>query len=188
MHPQLAVIERDLHDGIARFRRLMDATPDERWAVRAEPAEWSVAECIVHLDLSAEAMLPLLVAATGEARALGGAPARRYRHSLFGWVLTKAVGPAPGVGRFRLGRVRTAARFEPPPTLPPRDAIERDFLRLHEGTMQALRTADGAPVDRVTVPSPFVEGARYDGYSAFRIVARHVHRHLAQGERVWAGR
>lgn len=185
MHPQLEAIEREFSTGMARFGRLSSATSAEDWAVRTQPEAWSVAECIVHLNLSAGAMLPRLRTAVADARALGTLPAHRYRPTLFGRILAKAVGPAPGVGRFRLGRVKTGARFVPPADLAPRVQVEREFLRLHEDVIAALRSADGVPIDRVTLESPFVEGARYDGYSGFLIVARHVHRHLAQAERVW---
>lgn len=185
MHPQLDAIEREFSAGMARFGRLSSATSDEDWAVHTRPDAWSVAECIVHLNLSAEAMLPRLREAVEDARALGTLPVRRYRPTMFGRILAKMVGPAPGVGGFRMGRVRTGARFVPPPALAPRDQIEREFLRLHEEGIALLRSADGVALDRATLESPFMEGARYDGYSAFLIVARHVHRHLAQAERVW---
>jgi hypothetical protein len=185
VHPQLEAIEREFSAGMARFGRLSSAISDEDWAVRVRADAWSVAECIVHLNLSAEAMLPRLRTAVEEARALGSVPVRRYRPTMFGRMLAKMVGPAPGVGRFRLGRVKTGARFVPPAALAPREQIEREFLRLHEAIIAALHSADDVALDRVTVPSPFMEGARYDGYSAFLIVARHMHRHLAQAERVW---
>lgn len=185
MHPQLEAIDREFSAGMARFGRLSAATSEDDWGVRTRPDAWSVAECIVHLNLSAEAMLPLLRTAVEDARALGTLPVARYRPTMFGRLLARMVGPAPGVGRFRLGRVRTGAKFVPAVGLEPRERIEREFLRLHEAVIALLRSADGVAIDRVTVPSPFVEGARYDGYSAFLIVARHVHRHLAQAERVW---
>jgi hypothetical protein len=183
MHPQLQSVLDDLSAVRERFARLAAATPDDQWSRRATPDAWSVAECIAHLNLTARAMQPLLDRASAEARALGSA-AGRLRRSAFGAVLGAMVGPVPGWGRTRFGRVRTPPTFVPTGDLPRHETVaefER-HLDVHEA---ALRAADGLPLDKVKVASPFVPGASYDAYSAWIILARHAHRHLAQAERVW---
>ena len=47
------------------------------------------------------------------------------------------------------------------------------------------RAADGLPLGKVKVPSPFAAGARYNLYSCFVILPRHQVRHLEQAEEVW---
>ena len=186
MHPQLQAVERDFSTARSRFTRLMAATADARWAVRADPAQWSVAECIAHLNLSSRAMQPLLEAAVAEARAMGGGAPRRFRRTLVGRVLGSMVGPVPGWRRVRFGRVRTPPTFVPAGELS-RPVVVAEFERHLEAHARTLAAADGQPIDRARVASPFAKGLSYDGFSAFVIVARHIHRHLAQAERVWVG-
>jgi hypothetical protein len=184
MHDQIQAIVDDLHSIRTRFERLMAATPDDRWSRRADPKSWSIAECIAHLNLTARAMQPLFESALHRAREVGGGPPVRYRRSVFGAVLGAMVGPLMGWGRTRFGRVRTPPPFVPSGDLS-REAVAKEFLAhlsAHEAT---LRASDALPLDKVHVESPFVKGARYDAYSAWIVLTRHAHRHLAQAERVW---
>jgi hypothetical protein len=185
MHEQIQAIADDLQAIRARFERLMAVTSDDRWSRRADPKSWSVAECIAHLNLTSKAMQPLLEGALHRARAIGGPPPSRYRRSVFGAILGTMVGPLIGWGRTRFGRVRTPPPFVPSGELS-RVAVAKEFLEhiaAHEAT---VRASDTLPLDRVHVESPFVKGAMYDAYSAWIVLTRHAHRHLAQAERVWA--
>jgi len=184
MNAQLQQLIDDLAAVRARWARLAAATPDDRWAARARTDVWSVAENIAHLNLTARAMQPLLEAATGQARALG-ARHGKLRRSVFGAILAAMVGPVPRVLGFRLGRVRTPARFVPTGD-EPRAKICAEFERHLAAQEAGIRAADGLPIDRVRIESPFVKGAKYDAYSGWMVVLRHTHRHLAQAERVWA--
>lgn len=183
MHPQLQSVEQEFATARSRFLRLMAATADARWARRPAPDQWSVAECVAHLNLSSRAMQPLLERAVTEARALGGPAPARLRQTMLGRMLAAMLGPAPGFGRVRFGRTRTAPSFVPSGDLA-RAVVVAEFERHLEAHARTLATADGLPIDQVRVESPFAAGVSYDGYSAFRIVARHMHRHLAQAERV----
>ena len=51
--------------------------------------------------------------------------------------------------------------------------------------MEAVRGADGHPIDRVWVTSPFDSRLRYNLYSTFVILPTHQLRHVVQAERVW---
>lgn len=184
MHPQLERVAREFRAVTERFHRLMDATPDDRWGVRAAVDAWSVAECIAHLNLTSAAMVPRLRAAWETARARGGGAPRRYRRAPMGLLLSLMVGPTPGVGRWRFGRIRTPAPFVPGGALP-RAEVVREFEAWQADELALVSAANGLPIDAVRIESPFAEGVTYDGYSSLLILARHEHRHLAQAERVW---
>jgi len=49
------------------------------------------------------------------------------------------------------------------------------------------READGLPVDRIRIASPFDARLKYSLYAALTILPRHQHRHLWQAERVLEG-
>ena len=128
-------------------------------------------------------MQPLLDRASADARSLR-TPARRLRRSTFGAILGVMVGPAPGWGNVRFGRTKTPPPFVPTGDLPRADLVA-EFERHLAAHEVALRAADGLALDKVTIESPFAVGARYDVYSAWVILVRHAHRHLAQAGRVW---
>lgn len=183
MHTQLQTVETELAMARGRFQRLMAATSDLRWAARPAPGQWSVAECIAHLNLSSRAMQPPLEAAVAKARALGASAPTRFRRTILGRLLGAMVGPAPGIGNVRIGRTSTPPEFVPAGEFPRRATVE-EFERHLEAHARLLAGADGLPLDKVRVASPFAKAVSYDAYSAFLIVARHIHRHLAQAERV----
>ncbi len=60
MHTQLQNILDQFGAAQARLHRLADSLTETRWAERADPARWSVAECVAHLNLFGRAFLPLL--------------------------------------------------------------------------------------------------------------------------------
>ncbi len=181
-HQQLDDLAKAFDDVAKRYTALDARVSDAQWAQRPAADEWSVAECIAHLNLTSAAMLPRLRVAVAEAQALGPIGDRPYKGALFGRFLAAVVGPVPVVLGIRLGRTKTAKPFVPGSELP-RAQVSGEFRRWMGEEKALLWTLEGLQIDRSTVESPFVAGARYDGYSALWIVARHEMRHLVQAER-----
>lgn len=179
LHPQLVTILEELRAARARLHRLAAEVPAEQWARRTDPDRWSVAECVEHLNLTGRAYLPLLRGAVDRAREIGGPAPRRYRRDPVGWLLWKTMGPPV---RFR---VRTTAEFVPGAE-PDREALIAEFDRLQEEQIRLTEAADGLPLHRVRVRSPFDPRVRYNAYSCFSILPAHQHRHLWQAERALA--
>jgi hypothetical protein len=179
MHPQLQVVIDEFESAERRFEAVVQAVPADRWAQRADPDRWSVAECIVHLNLTSRAFLPLMRDALARARALGTAAPARYRRDPFGWLLWKTMPPPVRM------RVKTTAAFVPTAN-EPRDAVVAEFRRLQAEQIASVRDADGLPLGRVRIPSPFRSSVRYNLYSALTILPAHQHRHLWQAEQIWA--
>lgn len=182
---QLEAVAEEFARARARFAALESRVRDEEWNARPGADEWSVAECIAHLNLSAAAMLPRVRQAFNEARTLSPVGERRYRGAVFGRILAAMVGPVPIVLGIKLGRTRTAAAFVPGSNLP-RQQVASEFRHWNAEEAALVREAEGLQVDRTLMESPFVKGARYDGFSALWILARHEHRHLQQAERALA--
>lgn len=182
---QLEAVAEEFARVRARFAALESRVRDEEWLARPEPSGWSVAECVAHLNLSAAAMLPRMRKAFAAARDLPPIGARRYRGTMLGRALAAMLGPVPIVMGFKLGKSKTAAAFVPGSDLP-RAQLASEFRHWNTEEAALVREAEGLQVDRTSVDSPFVQGARYDGFSALWIVARHEHRHLAQAERALA--
>lgn len=60
MHPQLQSVTDEFAAAQERLHVLAASMPEEWWAERADLAGWSVGECVAHLNLTAEAYLPLI--------------------------------------------------------------------------------------------------------------------------------
>jgi hypothetical protein len=183
-HPQLAAVIADIEAATARLRRLSAATPEAKWSARNDPARWSIAECVAHLNLTARAYVPLITAALAEARTLNKPAPARYRRDPMGWLLGIMIGPMPKVGRVRMGRVRTSAAFIPEGALP-REQVTAEFESYQAQQIGFTVEADRLPVDEVRLTSAFDARVRYNLFSCLVMLPRHQHRHLQQAEAVW---
>ncbi|HUL02661.1 MAG TPA: DinB family protein [Gemmatimonadales bacterium] len=179
MHPQLAVIAAELADTGARATELVQGLDETAFHARPDPPGWSVAECVAHLNLMDEAMLPRIDAAILEAQTAGTDPARRYRRDVVGWLLSYSLDPPSRV------RTRTTPPFVPAST-GSRETVLSRFMDLRVDLGHRLEAASGLDLNRVRVRSPINAKLSYNLYSAFRVIAAHERRHLWQAEQVRA--
>ncbi len=177
MHPQLQSVTDEFAAAQARLRTLAASMPEEWWATRADPARWSVGECVAHLNLTAGAFLPIMHRAIVEGRRVGGEALARFRRDLMGWLLWRMAGPPV---RYRQ---RTTASFVPSGAHSRDDALEQ-FDRLQAEQLDCVKQADGLPLALLRITSPFDARVRYNLYSCFTILPRHQHRHIWQAEQV----
>ena len=175
MHPQLIAVKTELDAASARLRALSAKLTELAWSRRPAPGRWSAGECVAHLNLTSEAFLPLLRQGVEEARRLGSGSSARLRIGFAGWLVKKLTGPA------RWFKVKTTPEFVPQGDRAGTQLVA-EFQRLQDELIGLLRSADGLPLDRVTVTSPFSASVRYNVYAAFAVIPGHQFRHLAQAE------
>jgi hypothetical protein len=147
---------------------------DATWLRGTRDGGWSAAQCLEHLNLRGEALLPRVEEGLVRARGLAGGG--RPRRDLVGWLLAQGSGPRVWL------KLRTPAPFSPPPHLDPRGTLER-FRRLQDRWLDVVEAAAGLPLDRVKIRSPFDARVSYNLLSALDVAAAHQERHLAQAER-----
>jgi hypothetical protein len=175
MHPPLDEIVSEFTSATERLRRLGASVTGDLWRRRPGPGSWSPSECVAHLNLTAVAMLPLLERGVEDARRDARRPGASYRRDLIGWLLWRAISQP---GKFKS---KTTAAFVPSGDRPAAELIP-EFERLQAAHIALLKQADGLPIDRVKIASPFNQKVRYSVFSAFAIQPRHQHRHLWQAE------
>ncbi|MFL5622106.1 MAG: DinB family protein [Gemmatimonadaceae bacterium] len=180
MQKQLAAVVDSLESAQSKLRRFADTVAADAWSRRPGNDRWSAADCVEHLNLTSRAYVPLLRDAIARARELGG-PTKRYRLDLLGRFMSMMIGPLHHIGKFRIGRVKTTPPFRPRGGETPEELLS-DFVRLQAELITLIRSADGLPLDRVKIVSPFGGRMKYNAYSAIVIVARHEHRHIQQAE------
>ena len=172
---QLSAVLADLRSASRRLRTLRAAASPAVLTLRPAADRWSAAECVAHLNLTSQALLPLLRTGIEEARRLDGPISSRYRRDFFGWLIWKGL-ETPG--RFR---TKTGAAFVPSGDQPI-DTLVAEFERLQAEVTACTRDATDLPIDRVKIVSPFNVRLKYNLYSALTILTAHQHRHLWQAE------
>ena len=177
MHPQLQVIIAEFDSAQVRLHSLAHRVPEQDWHLRADPSRWSMAECLGHLNLTAEAYLPLLKGALELGRRSSGPAPRRYRRDPIGWLMWRMVGPPVR------HRVKTTAAFVPRAEVP-LSQLMADFDRLQRDQVSCVGSAEGLDLGRLWIRSPFDSRIRYNLYACLTILPRHQHRHLWQAEQV----
>jgi hypothetical protein len=175
MHPQLQQIVDEFDAALERLERLVATVSEAEWPQRPEPHRWSVSECVAHTNITSGAFVPLLKEGLEKARAIGGGAPERYRRDLAGWLLWKYVGPPIRV------RVKTPPRFVPTDCPVPKQLVE-EFARWQEEQIACVRAADGLPIHRVRLTSPFNGRLKYNLFAGLTILPRHQHQHLWQAE------
>lgn len=158
--------------------RLARSLTLEQFNWKPSPERWSVAQCLVHLNISAELYAAPMEAAIRCGRSEGRFGSGPFHYGpLARWML-RAVTPGNG------GRYKSPSQFVVP------DAIYgvRDVLQTFHaaGTRweQLLREANGLDLERIKVRSPAVTLIKLPLGSLFEIQATHEKRHVLQAERV----
>jgi hypothetical protein len=180
MHPELRAVEQEFETALVRLHQLRAGVPAEIWKRRPAPERWSPGECVAHLNLTSETMIPLVRAGIDAARRRGGAASARYRRDIMGWLLWKGLGPGKGFN------TKTIPAWVPTSDRPP-DELVAEFERWQTQQIALVREADGLPIHAVKITSPVDARARYNLFSALSIMARHQHRHLWQAEQAARG-
>ncbi|MDP2360699.1 MAG: DinB family protein [bacterium] len=173
MHAQLQSVMEDLQRSEDELHAFAAGADEDGWNRRPGPRRWSASECVEHLNLSSEAILPEFWRAMERARSAGEATPRPLRLGLTGWLLVKGSGPGWSP------RVKTRTGFEPRHHGSVGDVRDR-FLALQDELRVCLRAADGLAIDQARVISPFDGRVSYNLYAGFRLVAAHQARHLRQ--------
>jgi hypothetical protein len=175
--PQLERIDRELAEAARRAHEIAAPLTAELWSTRPAVDQWSVAECLIHLNLTSRAFLRLIREAIGKARELKLHGSGPYRMDLVGWFVYWLTNPPV---RFR---VRTTAPFVPS-GVEPRDSVLDEFDLLQEQMAGCVREADGLDLGRVRIISPFDSRLKYNLYSCLRIIPAHQRQHLSQADAV----
>ncbi len=180
MRQQLSDLVDSLKAAQSRLRALTDKLSDSAWSARPGRDKWSPAECVEHLNLTSRAYLPLLHDAVGKARRMRGAPTTHYRRDPIGWFMSVMMAPRHA-RKVPLPRVKTTKDFVPRGERS-RTEILSEFVQLQGALVSLIQSADGLPIDKFKIVSPFGGRMKYNTYSALVIIERHEHRHLQQAE------
>ena len=176
LHPQLQEVRREIDEATARAKRLVNQLDDAAFQKRPAGGSWSAAECLVHLNLTTRAFLPLIDDALRSAPPGPVDPGRRYRRDVVGWLLTKMMEPPARM------KVKTTPPFMPEASAG-RTEILGEFERLQAEFAARVESANRYDISAVKVRSPFSETMRYRLIGGLTAILAHERRHLWQAER-----
>ena len=168
----LNAIERDA-------RALVEGLTDGRGIWRADPASWSVAECLDHLATANRVYLQAMEPSGERALAQGWRRRGPAQPGLVGgWFVRLLEPPAK---RYSIAKAPKSIRPRISPTLP--DAMAQ-FLASHDNVLTFLRKYTEVDLAGVRFPNPFIRGVRFSLATGLHVIVAHERRHLWQAWRV----
>lgn len=145
------------------------------WRPRAD--QWSVAQCLDHLNITSRLWISSLEKAVSEGRSKGILRDGPYSYGFLSrWFLRSM---EPPVKR----RFKAPKKFRPPESQL-RDDVMLEFIALHERIEQLVRESDGLDLVRIKVPSPVTSLIHYSLGMGFWIITAHDRRHLWQARQL----
>ena len=145
---------------------------------RPRPDAWSAAECLMHLQITAKAYLPIWEEASRGANALGSGSDTPFKLDLWGRFFIWFLDPPPKV------RFAAPSGFEPPTDRTSLTFALSSFLCSQDEILRLISNAKLLPLDRIVIPSAFTNYVRYNLWSSLCANAAHHRRHVWQAERV----
>lgn len=162
---------RSFQQAVRDVRNLTGSAAEDRLNERPGRDRWSCLECIVHLNLTNAAMLP------GIEKAIENAPDSEegratYRMDLAGRLLAWSLEPPARI------KMKTSPMAQPAEGADWHEVMAR-FDEQHSRLIDLLGKAAGKDISKQKIESPFAN-LQYNAFSAFRIIAAHDRRHIAQ--------
>jgi hypothetical protein len=148
--------------------------PQFNW--RPSPHSWSIAECLLHLNIVGDRYVHVLEKSLAEARANGLTGQGPFGYGWFGTWILKNTEPPPT-------RKSKAPRSTQPTDDQPVKAVLPTFLHLQGQLSAQLEEANGLDLARIKVPAPGVP-FKFNLHLTFAWIAAHERRHLWQARRV----
>lgn len=180
LNPQLAEIKSQLDAASQRAVSLVDGLNFEQIKQGPQPGEWSIAECLVHLNLSSEAEIEEID------RVLANEPPGKahvekpLKMDLLGRFLKWTLEPPP----MFFSKMKTTRQFQPLDVEPIGDVLPAFLAWQDELKTRVDAAAAALPIDEIKIASPFDRRFKYNLFSFFHILLAHERRHLWQAERV----
>jgi len=176
---ELEEYHRQFEAVVADAGAIVPRLSDYQLVWRPSPQQWSVAECLNHLNVTATKYLPRIEAMIAQARAEGLTGRGPFRHPFVGNWFIRTMEPPPW-RRFRVPGI-----FAPVPGQPVA-ALLPEFLRLRGELLERIRESDGLDLAAVRTASPAARFLTLTLGQCFGALAAHDRRHLWQARQVTA--
>lgn len=154
---------------------LVDGLTDEQARWRPSPEQWSIAECLIHLNTATKGYLERLERANREARESDNPS---LHSTLFGRAFIWWMEPPVRM------RAPAPKGFLPPPPTERIEDIMGAFTAMNDRLSSAAADAARRDFTGVTISSPVTRKLRFTVSDTFRFIAAHERRHLWQASKI----
>lgn len=177
MAPELAELDRQFAALKAEASELVSGLKGSQFNWRPDPRSWSMAECLLHLNIVGDRYVHVLEKTLAEARARGLVGQGPFGYGWLGkWLLANTEPPPK--------RKFKAPRSFTPTDDQPITAVLPTFLHLQEQLALRIEQANGLDLARVKVPAPGLGPVKLNLHITFAWIAAHERRHLWQARQV----
>ncbi|MEM6328401.1 MAG: DinB family protein [Bacteroidota bacterium] len=178
MSPQLQTYADHFRQSQSDAHRISDPLTEAQFNWKPSTKEWSVGECIVHLNIIAKAYLPVFEAQVEQGGPRGTGP---YTYGFVSRMFTHSVRPG--------GRPMPTGGPMNPSTGGARSDLDktRAMASLDESTERYIAVCaalDGLDYSAITVRSPFLKLMKLPIGAFVDAMGQHSLRHIQQAERV----
>ena len=175
LQPELVLYLKDIDRAREMLAQILEGLSDDQFRQRPALREWSVAECIEHLNVTARATAPKFEDALDKGRRKKMLSSGAFKYSRLGrWFVDNAIDYPPR-RRFKAPRV-----FAPTADTHDRQRIVADFEASQIQLIGFIQRADGLDLKRVKVVSPVSRLFRLSLGQYLRLATGHQLRHLHQ--------
>jgi hypothetical protein len=177
LSPELAELDRQFAAAKAEASELVDGLRESQFNWRPDAHSWSMAECLLHLNMVGDRCVRMLETALADARAR-----RRVADGPFGygwlgkWIMAHTEPPSKH-------KYKAPRRFIPAYGQPI-TAVLPTFRHLQDQLSLQLEQASGLDLAHIKVPAPEARPLRFNLQFTFAWIAAHERRHLWQARQV----
>jgi hypothetical protein len=177
MKKSLEELRRELNANSHNAEELCRGLSEEQLSWRPEPGRWSIAELLVHLNLTNQTYVPAIEVAVREGRSRGlTAPAQPFELGFVGAQFARSMEPQ----RMKMSAPKMICPLLQGPAV---EALPQ-FLRSQDLVVRAMDASDGLDLASVKFTSPFFKLLRLSAIAGFAVIAAHERRHLWQAEQI----
>lgn len=173
MHPDLEQLKQEFEAIRADVGRLMTGMRDDQFHWRAAAGQWSIGECLTHLNVVDGLDAGALAQAVADARAKGWTSTGPFGYGKLSAFFIRRLEPPVCV------KTKAPKVYVPPPN-ETREHVVAEFHRIHDRLIEILGAADGLDLARIKIPTPFARWIRFSFTPRMRLIAAHDRRHLWQ--------
>ena len=163
--------QSEFEQNTARIQEIRSRNPGDQGSLRPFEGAWSVAECVQHLSITAQAFIPIWTAASASTDHNFGKPYRIW----WRWFLA-------GINDPSRMRSSTPNAFVPG-IVPHLEVVLEVYLKEREVVRALAKEMYVGDIGGIEIRSPFASWMQYPLDYSFDLWIAHERRHLSQAEK-----
>jgi len=163
-----------------RSRELVDGLSPDELTRRPDPARWSIAECLAHLNTIAGIYQPAIDKAIRRGKDEKVVGDGRFEVGFVGAFLRWLAEPPPKI------RLRAPRNILPPSEITDPGKVVSEFMRVQDGWERQIRECGGLNLKKLKCQTPFPPMPPLRLAAPIPWMLAHQRRHLMQAEKVKA--